>query len=100
MMNKYSIFPAVLASLLMVACKPAAPTATTATPTEISEKLKATDVFLFNAEGELAYKGAVGEGGRSVGDKIWLKDALDALLAGKKIENASTKAVGCSIKFR
>jgi len=60
---------------------------------------KTPDVFLFNAEDELVYKGAVGEGGRRVGDEIWLKDALDALLAGKKVENAETKAVGCSIKF-
>lgn len=61
---------------------------------------KTPDVFLFDADAKLVYKGAVGEGGRSVGDEIWLKDAIDALLAGKKIENAETKAVGCSIKFR
>lgn len=61
---------------------------------------KTPDVFLFDADSKLVYKGAVGEGGRSVGDAIWLKDALEAMLAGKKIENASTKAVGCSIKFR
>ena len=61
---------------------------------------KTPDVFLFDSELNLAYQGAVGEGGRSVGDKIWLKDALDALVAGDEVENSQTKAVGCSIKFR
>ena len=61
---------------------------------------KTPDVFLFDGEGKLIYKGAVGEGGRSVGEEIWLKDAVEALLAGKAIENPETKAVGCSIKFR
>ena len=61
---------------------------------------KTPDVFLFDSEMNLAYQGAVGEGGRSVGDEIWLKDALDALVAGDEVENSQTKAVGCSIKFR
>lgn len=61
---------------------------------------KTPDVFLFDADGKLVYKGAVGEGGRSVGNEIWLKDAIEALLAGKPVEKAETKAVGCSIKFR
>ena len=63
---------------------------------------KTPDVFLFNAEGKLAYKGAVSEGGRQPkeGGAPYLKNALDALLAGKAVEPAITKAVGCSIKFR
>lgn len=61
---------------------------------------KTPDVFLFDADDKLVYKGAIGEGGYTVGEKIWLKDALDALLNGEKIENPVTKAVGCSIKFR
>ena len=61
---------------------------------------KTPDVFLFNADSKLVYQGAVGDGGRTVGDEIWLQDALEALLAGKTIENPQTKAVGCSIKFR
>jgi hypothetical protein len=31
---------------------------------------------------------------------VWLRDALDALIAGEAIDNPQTKAVGCSIKFR
>ena len=61
---------------------------------------KTPDVFLFNAEGKLVYQGAVGDGGRKPSGDIWLKDALDALLAGEPIDPAQTKAVGCSIKFR
>ncbi len=63
--------------------------------------LKTPDVFLFNAEGKLVYQGAVGDGGRKPsGGDIWLKNAMDAMLAGEKIDPAQTKAVGCSIKFR
>jgi peroxiredoxin len=63
---------------------------------------KTPDVFLFDADGKLAYQGAVGEGGRKpkAGGTPYLKNALDALVAGNKIETAQTKAVGCSIKFR
>ncbi|WP_372793935.1 thioredoxin family protein [Pontiella sp.] len=63
---------------------------------------KTPDVFLFDADDKLVYKGAVGEGGRTptADGETWLKDALDALIAGKDIEKTVTKAVGCSIKFR
>ncbi len=63
---------------------------------------KTPDVFLFNAEGKLAYKGAVSEGGRvpKKGGEAYLRNALEALLAGQPVEKPETKAVGCSIKFR
>lgn len=63
---------------------------------------KTPDVFLFDAAGKLIYQGAVGEGGRQPAERgePYLKNALDALLAGKVIEKPQTKAVGCSIKFR
>jgi thioredoxin-related protein len=63
---------------------------------------KTPDVFLFDAAGKLVYKGAVSEGGRSPmeGGEPYLINAIDALLAGKPVENPETKAVGCSIKFR
>ena len=63
---------------------------------------KTPDVFLFDAAGKLAYKGAVGEGGRQpkAGGEVWLKDALDAVVAGKPVAQPETKAVGCGIKFR
>lgn len=63
---------------------------------------KTPDVFLFDAAGKLAYKGAVGEGGQKpkAGGEAWLKNALEAVLAGKPVAMAETKAVGCTIKFR
>lgn len=63
---------------------------------------KTPDVFLFDADDKLVYKGAVGEGGNrpAEGGASYLTDALDALLAGKTIDPDSTRAVGCSIKFR
>jgi peroxiredoxin len=61
---------------------------------------KTPDIFLFNGEDKLVYQGAVGDGGRNPGVDIWLKDAMDSILAGKPVDKAQTKAVGCSIKFR
>jgi peroxiredoxin len=63
---------------------------------------KTPDVFLFDSDGKLVYKGAIGEGGQKSkpGGEAYLQNALDALLAGTTVENTATKAVGCSIKFR
>jgi peroxiredoxin len=63
---------------------------------------KTPDVFLFDKDAKLAYKGAVGEGGRTPkeGGEPFLKNALDALLAGTAVPQAETRSVGCSIKFR
>jgi thiol-disulfide isomerase/thioredoxin len=52
-------------------------------------------IFLFNAKAELAYVGAI-EGGEG---KNWLKDAMDALIGGKDVPVAKSKAFGCSIKW-
>ncbi len=57
-------------------------------------------VFLFNKDGKLVYKGAIDD---NVDDakavtKHYLKDAITALVAGKPIETATTKNLGCSIK--
>jgi peroxiredoxin len=59
------------------------------------------EIFLFDADGKLVYHGAVDDNkdAKSV-DKRYLQDALDALLAGKPIPVAETKAVGCTIKWR
>lgn len=63
---------------------------------------KTPDVFLFDADGKLVYKGAVSEGGRSprAGGEAYLKNALESVRAGKAVDNPVTRAVGCSIKFR
>lgn len=63
---------------------------------------KTPDVFLFDADDKLIYKGAIGEGGQKPkpGGEAYLQNALDALLAGTSVPKTESKAVGCSIKFR
>lgn len=59
------------------------------------------EAFLFDKTGKLIYHGAVDDNKEAgkVGQR-YLKDALDALVAGKDVAVKETKAVGCSIKFR
>lgn len=57
-------------------------------------------VFLFDKDMKLVYRGAIddsNEGPEKV-TKHYLKDALNSLSTGKKIDPAETKSVGCSIK--
>jgi peroxiredoxin len=63
---------------------------------------KTPEVFLFNAEGRLVYYGAVDDDAQNPQqvEAHYLRDALDAVLAGKPVRMAETKAIGCSIKFR
>lgn len=57
-------------------------------------------VFLFDSEMKLIYKGAIDDNVDSAGDvkEPYLMNAIDAHLAGKPIEPASTRQLGCSIK--
>ncbi len=58
-------------------------------------------VFLFNGEEKLVFRGAIDDDAKNA-DNVedhYLKDALNAMLAGNEIKLASTKALGCSIKF-
>jgi thiol-disulfide isomerase/thioredoxin len=60
------------------------------------------EAFLFDKGGKLAYHGAVDDN-RNEPDKVkarYLKDALDAVVAGKAPPVAETKGLGCGIKFR
>lgn len=63
---------------------------------------KTPDIFLFDAAGKLAYHGAVDDNSRNPDQvkETYLKDALEAVLAGQSVNVQETKAVGCSIKFR
>lgn len=57
------------------------------------------EVYLFDKEGKLVYRGAI-DNDRS-GENITarpLQDAVDAVVAGKAVAKAETKAFGCSIK--
>ncbi len=58
-------------------------------------------VFLLDANSKLVYRGRVEDETEAKKSKSRdLKNALNALLAGKKITVAETKAFGCSIKWR
>ncbi len=61
---------------------------------------KTPDVFLFNSDMSLVYKGAIDDNkkDRHMVLHPYLKKAIDAMTRGQKIDPESTKAVGCSIK--
>lgn len=58
------------------------------------------EVFLFDNEGKLIYKGAMEDnpGEPTASKEMFLKDAIDNMLAHKPISPNSTRSVGCSIK--
>lgn len=60
------------------------------------------EAFVFDKNGKLAYHGAVDDNHRDAGavKAHYLKDALDAVLAGRPAPLAETKGIGCGIKFR
>ena len=60
------------------------------------------EVFLFDQGGLLVYHGVIDDNAKSP-DSVkehYLREALEAMLAGKKIPVTETKALGCTIKFR
>jgi len=60
------------------------------------------EAFLFDRASKLVYHGTIDDNtyDAMAVKKSYLKDAVEALLAGKAIPQADTKSVGCSIKFR
>ena len=59
------------------------------------------DVFVLDAEGRLRYRGAPDADHRDPGQNAaWLREALDALIAGEELARAETKPVGCSVKWK
>ena len=60
------------------------------------------EAFLFDAEGKLVYHGTIDDNAKQP-DQVkarYLEDAVNALVNGKEIALAETKALGCGIKFR
>jgi peroxiredoxin len=60
------------------------------------------EAFLFDKNGKLVYHGAVDDNAREP-EKVtarWLHDALEATVAGKPVAVATTKSMGCGIKYR
>jgi peroxiredoxin len=59
------------------------------------------DVFVLDSESRLRYRGAPDEDySDPVHAAAWLRDALDAVLAGRDPDPAETEPVGCSVKWR
>ena len=59
------------------------------------------DLFVLDADGRLAYRGAPDADWDDPGlDAEWLRAALDAVLEGQAPSPAETEPVGCSIKWK
>ncbi len=60
------------------------------------------EAFLFDADGQLVYHGAIDDNARDprAVKSRWLADALAAVAAGKPVPVAESKALGCSLKYR
>ncbi len=78
-------------------------------PYVVDEKSKMADafgashtpeVFLFDANGKLIYKGAMEDNPGSPADskEMYLKKAMDNMLAELPVDPNTTKSIGCSIK--
>tara|TARA_S200000501_G_scaffold74914_1_gene66764 strand:+ start:49 stop:663 length:615 start_codon:yes stop_codon:yes gene_type:complete len=62
---------------------------------------KTPHIYLFDKQNNLVYRGAIDDNARSESkvEEAFLKNALDQMLAEKKITKPISKALGCSIKF-
>jgi peroxiredoxin len=59
------------------------------------------DVFVVDSGGALRYRGAPDpDSGDPTMNATWLREALDAMLAGQEIARPETEPVGCSIKWK
>ena len=63
---------------------------------------KTPHIYLFNSDDKLVYRGAIDDNAKNAKevDEPFLANAIDALLAGSPINPETTKALGCSIKFK
>jgi peroxiredoxin len=59
------------------------------------------DVFVFDSQRRLRYRGAPDSDYNDPSQNAsWLREALDAILAGREPDTAETDPVGCSVKWR
>jgi thiol-disulfide isomerase/thioredoxin len=58
-------------------------------------------LFVFDADRKLRYTGRMDDGRRNPGavEKSYLRDALDAMLAGTEVKEPVTRSFGCSTKW-
>lgn len=63
---------------------------------------KTPECFLFDSKGTLVYHGAVDDNHKDPAkvQKQYLRSAIDAMLQGKDVPMAETKAMGCGVKYR
>jgi peroxiredoxin len=62
---------------------------------------KTPHVFVLDADRKVRFQGAPdGDYDDESQNAVWLRDALDAVLAGEEVERPATDAVGCTIKWR
>ena len=72
---------------------------------EIAKAYGATNtphVYLLDKDRVVKYIGAIDNNSQSAADadQMYVEDAMNAMLAGKSIENTKTKAIGCTIKWK
>jgi peroxiredoxin len=62
---------------------------------------KTPDLFLFNGDMELVYRGAIDDSPRDADavEKRYILTAIESLATGEEIEPTVTKSIGCTIKF-
>ncbi|MCA9608079.1 MAG: thioredoxin family protein [Myxococcales bacterium] len=60
------------------------------------------EAFLFDGRGHLVYHGAIDDNAHEPAQvqHHYLRDALDAVVAGRPIAEGETRFLGCTIKFR
>lgn len=58
-------------------------------------------VFVFDSERKLRYTGRMDDASRKKGpvEKSYVREALDAMLAGKEVQTPTTRSFGCSTKW-
>src|SRR6185312_1175682 len=61
-------------------------------------------LFVFDADLKLAYTGSIDDdnkyNARKKAEKLYLRDALDDLVAGRPVRLPETHAIGCTIKWK
>ena len=62
---------------------------------------KTPDLFLFNGDMELVYRGAIDDSPRDASaiEKHYIRTAIEAMVNGEEIDPTVTKSIGCTIKF-
>ena len=63
---------------------------------------KTPHIYLFDRNDMLVYRGAIDDNAKDAlkVDAPYLANAMNAMLSGEKIDPVSTKALGCSIKYK